>query len=188
MSVRILGIDPGYARVGWGVLEVQSSPARNATPARQSPDGSSRMADGQSVAGGKFKVQSCGCIETSKDDNSQDRLVYVYKEVIKIIKRYNPSVLAIEELFFTSNAKTAFKVGEARGVIILAGAIQKISVASYTPLQVKIAVTGYGNADKLQVGRMVKAILKLKEMPKLDDTVDAIAVALTHAFTNPKLK
>jgi crossover junction endodeoxyribonuclease RuvC len=114
---------------------------------------------------------------------SDERLVDVYKQVCKLIKKYKPGALAIEELFFTNNAKTAFKVGEARGVIILSGAIQDIPIFSYTPLQVKIAVTGYGNADKPQVGRMLKAILKLREMPKLDDTVDAIAVALTHAFT-----
>jgi len=154
--MRIFGIDPGFARVGWTILEVRSS---------------------------KFEVQSYGCIETSKNINSQERLVAVYKEVCALIKKYKPDVLAIEELFFTNNAKTAFKVGEARGVIILAGAQQKIPVFSYTPLQIKIVVTGYGNADKVQVGKMIKAILKLKDMPKLDDTVDAIAVALTHAFT-----
>lgn len=152
----ILGIDPGFARVGWAVLEVQSS---------------------------KFDLRNYGCVETSKDTPSDERLVDVYKQICKLIKKYKPEALAIEELFFTNNAKTAFKVGEARGVIILSGAIQDIPVFSYTPLQVKIAVTGYGNADKSQVGRMVKAILKIKNMPKLDDTVDAIAVALTHAFT-----
>ena len=157
----ILGIDPGFARVGWGVLEVQNS---------------------------EFRIQNYGCVETSKNTDSQDRLVSVYKEVCALIKKYKPDVLAIEELFFTNNAKTAFKVGEARGVIILAGALQKIPVFSYTPLQVKIAVTGYGSAEKSQVGRMIKAILKLKDMPKLDDTTDAIAVALTHAFTNKKLR
>jgi crossover junction endodeoxyribonuclease RuvC len=155
--MTILGIDPGFARVGWAILTVQSS---------------------------KFKVQGCGCIETSKHTPSQERLVDVYKQVCSLIKKYKPDSLAIEELFFTTNAKTAFKVGEARGVIILAAALQKIPIFSYTPLQVKIAVTGYGKADKIQVGRMVKAILKLTEMPKLDDTVDAIAVGLTHAFTN----
>ena len=159
--MRILGIDPGFARVGWGVLEVQNS---------------------------EFRIQNYGCVETSKNTDSQDRLVKVYKNVCALIKKYKPDVLAIEELFFTNNAKTAFKVGEARGVIILAAALQKIPVFSYTPLQVKIAVTGYGNAEKSQVGRMIKAILKLKEMPKLDDTTDAIAVALTHAFTNKKLR
>lgn len=155
--MRILGIDPGYARVGWAIVE----------------------SDKKQVTSNKF-----GCIETSKNTDSQERLASVYKEVCALITKYKPDALAIEELFFANNAKTAFKVGEARGVIILAGAIQKISVASYTPLQVKIAVAGYGNADKTQVGRMVKAILKLKAMPKLDDTVDAIAVALTHGFTN----
>lgn len=159
--MRILGIDPGYARVGWAVLEVR---------------------------GQKLEVRNFGCIETSKNTASDERLVDVYKQVCALIKKYKPNALAIEELFFTTNAKTAFKVGEARGVIILTGAMQKIPVTSYTPLQIKIAVTGYGHADKGQVGRMIKAILKLKELPKLDDTVDAIAVALTHAFTNSKLK
>ena len=154
--MRILGIDPGYARVGWATITINNS---------------------------QLTVNNYGCIETSKETDSQDRLVDIYKQVCSLIKKYKPDAVAVEELFFTSNAKTAFKVGEARGVIILAGAMQKIPVFSYTPLQVKIAVTGYGNADKGQVGRMVKAILKLKELPKLDDTVDAIAVALTHAFT-----
>jgi crossover junction endodeoxyribonuclease RuvC len=152
----ILGIDPGFARVGWAIVQSNK----------------------QKVTSNKF-----GCIETTKDTESQERLVLVYKQVCTLIKKYKPDSLAIEELFFTNNAKTAFKVGEARGVITLAGAMQKIPVFSYTPLQVKIAVTGYGHADKPQVGRMVKAILKLKELPKLDDTVDAIAVGLTHAFT-----
>lgn len=157
----ILGIDPGYARVGWAILENRKS---------------------------KLEARNCGCIETSKDTDSQERLTAVYKQVYTLIKKYRPDVLAIEELFFTNNAKTAFKVGEARGVIILAGAMQKIPVFSYTPLEIKIAVTGYGHADKPQVGRMIKAILKIKEMPKLDDTADAIAVALTHSFTNKKLR
>lgn len=153
----ILGIDPGFARVGWAVIE--------------------RIKNSES------RIKNCGCIETLKNTDSQERLVAVHKQVCMLIKKYKPEALAVEELFFTSNAKTAFKVGEARGVIILAGAMQKIPVFSYTPLQVKVAVTGYGRADKAQVGRMIKAILKLKEIPKLDDTVDAIAVALTHAFT-----
>lgn len=153
----ILGIDPGYARVGWGILEKNSS---------------------------KLNVVNYGCIETSKKEQGHKRLVSVYKEVVSLIKKYNPDSLVIEELFFTTNAKTAFKVGEARGVIILAGAIRDIPVFSYTPLQVKIAISGYGKADKIQVGKMVKTILKLKELPKLDDTTDAIAVALTHAFTS----
>lgn len=157
----ILGIDPGYARVGWAVLTIHNS---------------------------QLTINNCGCIETSKNTDSQERLVDVYRQICALIKKYKPDALAIEELFFTNNAKTAFKVGEARGVIVLAGAMQKIPVFSYMPLQIKIAVTGYGKADKSQVGKMIKAILKLKEMPKLDDTVDAIAVALTHAFTNKNLR
>jgi crossover junction endodeoxyribonuclease RuvC len=157
----ILGIDPGFARVGWAILKSQNS---------------------------EFRIQNCGCIETEKNNSSEERLVLVYKKVCELVKKYKPDALAIEKLFFTTNAKTAFQVGEARGAIILAASLQKISVFSYTPLQVKIAVTGYGKADKAQVGRMVKAILKLKELPKLDDTVDAIAVALTHAFTNKQLR
>lgn len=160
----ILGIDPGYARVGWAVMEMQ-----NATL---------RLRSGQ-----EFKMQNCGCIETSKKTIAQERLVDVYKQVCGLIKKYKPDSLAVEELFFTTNAKTAFKVGEARGVIVLAGAIKMLPVFSYTPLQIKIAVTGYGKANKVQVGRMIKAILKIKDLPKLDDTADAIAVALTHAFT-----
>jgi crossover junction endodeoxyribonuclease RuvC len=152
----ILGIDPGFARVGWAVLRTEGS---------------------------KLRIWNCGCIETSKNEELQERLVLVYEQICALIKKYKPEILAIEDLFFTTNAKTAFKVGEARGVIILAATLKKIPLFSYTPLQVKIAVTGYGKADKDQVGRMVKAILKLQEMPRLDDTVDAIAVALTHSFT-----
>lgn len=162
--MKILGIDPGYARVGWAVVESQ-----NATLRRRS--------------GQELKMQNCGCIETSKNTASQKRLVDVYEQVCVLIKKYKPDNVAVEELFFTTNAKTAFKVGEARGVIILAAAGKKIPVFSYTPLQVKIAVTGYGKADKAQVGRMIRTILQLKDIPKLDDTADAIAVALTHAFT-----
>jgi crossover junction endodeoxyribonuclease RuvC len=153
----ILGIDPGFARVGWAVIDAQ---------------------------GAKLMVKNYGCIETSKNTPSQERLVHVYKQICTLIKKHNPGAVAVEELFFANNAKTAFKVGEARGVLVLAGAMQKIPVFSYTPLQVKIAVTGYGKADKTQVGRMIKAILKLESLPKLDDTADAIAIALTHAFTS----
>lgn len=153
----ILGIDPGFARVGWAILENK---------------------------GQKYNLLNCNCIETSKEIILEKRLENIYKRINVLLKKYNPDALAIEDLFFTNNAKTAFKVGEARGVIILAATIQKTPVFSYTPLQVKTAVTGYGKADKPQVGRMVKAILKLQNLPRLDDTVDAIAVGLTHAFTN----
>jgi len=155
--MRILGVDPGIARTGWGVIEVQSS---------------------------KLKVQSYGCIETLAKLEPSERLRQIYAELTDIIKKYKPDVLAVEELFFNTNAKTAFVVGQARGVVLLAAAENNVSIAIYTPLQVKIAVTGYGRAEKNQVGQMVKVLLKLKEIPKPDDVADALAVALTHAFTN----
>lgn len=153
----ILGVDPGIARMGWGVVGMQSS---------------------------KCKVQSYGCIETSAKLESSQRLRHIYDSITDIIKKYKPDAMAVEELFFNTNAKTAFIVGQARGVVLLAAAENSIPVAIYTPLQVKIAVSGYGRAEKAQIGQMVKVLLKLKEIPKPDDVTDALAVALTHAFTN----
>lgn len=152
----ILGIDPGIARTGWGVIRVQSS---------------------------EFKVQSFGCIETSAKLEVPERLNDIYDSISDLIKKYKPDALAIEELFFNTNSKTAFVVGQARGVILLAGAKAGIPIAIYTPLQVKVAVTGYGRAEKAQIGQMVKVLLKLKSIPKPDDVSDALAVALTHAFS-----
>ena len=154
--MKILGVDPGIARTGWGVIEVQSS---------------------------KFKVQSYGCVETSANVEPSERLRQIYKSIGAIIKKYKPDAMAVEELFFNTNAKTAFIVGQARGVVLLAAAEKNVSVTTYTPLQVKIAVTGYGRAEKNQIGQMVKVLLKLKEIPKPDDVADALAVALTHAFS-----
>lgn len=168
ISVKILGIDPGIARCGWGIVEAQSSPARNAT---------------QSVAGGKFKVQSFGCVETKVGTLTEKRLLIVHEEIIKLINKYKPDSIAVEELFFNTNAKTALVVGQARGVVLLASAKQNIPVFTYTPLQIKVAITGYGRAEKNQIGQMVKTLLKLKEIPKPDDVTDALAVALTHSFT-----
>lgn len=152
----ILGIDPGIARVGWAIVERQGS---------------------------NFKSQKYGCFETSSKREHSQRLVDIHAFISELIKKHNPDSLAIEELFFNKNTKTAFVVGQARGAIILASAQKKIPVFVYTPLQVKSAVTGYGKAEKAQVGKMVKTILKLSEIPKPDDTADALAVALTHAFT-----
>lgn len=154
--MKILGIDPGIGRCGWAVITIQNS---------------------------KFRVQSYGCIETSSKTPVEKRLEEVYSHISKIIKIYKPEAFAIEELFFGSNSKTAFIVGEARGVILLAAAQNNLEISIYTPLQVKIALTGYGRAEKAQVGQMVKILLKLKEVPKPDDTADALAVALTHAFS-----
>jgi crossover junction endodeoxyribonuclease RuvC len=154
--MRILGIDPGIGRTGWGVLEVHNS---------------------------QFKVRNFGCIETSLNTPMHDRLQSLYEQLEKIIKAEKPEALGIEDLFFNTNAKTALVVGQARGVVLLLAAQHKLSLGVYTPLQVKIAVTGYGRAEKGQVGQMVKTILKLPSIPKPDDTADALAIAITHAFS-----
>lgn len=160
----ILGIDPGLGRTGWGVISVQSATLRRSS-------------------GQDFKVQSFGCIETPKERLVGERLEDLYKELISIINEYKPDALAIEELFFNTNVTTALVVGQARGVVLLAAAQHKLSITSYTPLQVKIAVTGYGRSEKNQVGQMIKTLLKLQSIPKPDDTADALAIALTHAFS-----
>ena len=103
--------------------------------------------------------------------------------MLEVVEKFKPEAIAIEELFFNTNAKTAFVVGQARGVILLACSQKNLNLAVYTPLQVKIAVTGYGRAEKAQVGKMIKTILNLKTIPKLDDTTDALAVGLTHLFS-----
>jgi crossover junction endodeoxyribonuclease RuvC len=154
--MRILGIDPGIGRCGWGVIDFEK---------------------------GKFTTLNYGCIETSPKKNVQDRLKQVHEEVSVIIKKYQPKALSIEELFFNNNAKTAFVVGQARGVILLAAAENNLTIGIYTPLQVKLALTGYGRAEKPQVGQMVKVLLALKEVPKPDDTADGLAIAITHAFS-----
>ena len=155
--MRIIGIDPGIGRCGWGVIEFEK---------------------------GKFTTLDYGCIETPPKKNVQDRLKQVHEEVSTIIKKYSPQALSIEELFFNNNAKTAFVVGQARGVILLAAAENNLEVGIYTPLQVKLSLTGYGRAEKPQVGQMVKVLLSLKEIPKPDDTADGLAIAITHAFSN----
>ena len=163
--MRILGIDPGIGRTGWGVIEVQSA---------------------------KCKVQSYGCIETKTGMADEKRLEKLFDEISQVIKAEKPDEVAIEELFFNTNAKTALVVGQARGVLLLAASQKNLPIAVYTPLQVKIALTGYGRAEKSQIGQMVKTILKLESIPKPDDTADALAIALTHAFSykanNLKLK
>lgn len=152
----ILGIDPGIGRCGWGVVSSQKSVVRSL---------------------------DYGCIETEANSKITSRLLIISNEIEGLIKKYKPDALAIEELFFNTNAKTAFVVGQARGVILLAAAKNKVPVAIYTPLQVKMAVTGYGRADKNQIGQMVKVILKLEKIPKMDDTSDALAIAIAHAFS-----
>lgn len=152
--MKILGIDPGTATTGWGVIEVES---------------------------GKLKVKSCGCVLTSKKKEHPERLSEIYDALNAIIKKTSPDVVAIEKLFFINNIKTAMTVGEARGVCLLAAEQAGASIFEYTPLQVKQALTGYGKAEKKQIQTMVKMVLNLKEIPKPDDMADALAIAITHA-------
>jgi crossover junction endodeoxyribonuclease RuvC len=126
---------------------------------------------------------NAGCIETAKTESIQSRLTVISKYLHELFEKYKPTHVACEQLFFATNAKTAITVGQARGVIVLTASQAKILTFDYTPLQVKLAITGYGKADKNQVQRMVKNILKLKEIPKPDDAADALAIALTHAFS-----
>lgn len=157
ITMKILGIDPGIGRMGWGIIE--------------------------KVHGSQFIVHGYGCVETQPNSDIPGRLYAIHDEVSRIIDEYKPDALAIEDLFFAKNAKTAFSVGQARGVILLAASQKNLDIAVYTPLQVKSAVTGYGKAEKKQVGQMVKLLLHLKEIPKPDDTADALAIAITHGVT-----
>lgn len=135
------------------------------------------------VEGSKLKVQSFGCIETEINGIIQERLVVIYEEMKRLIAEHRPDALGIEDLFFNTNAKTALSVGQARGVVMLAAAQHDLPIGVYTPLQVKMALTGYGRAEKGQIGQMVKVLLKLEKIPKPDDTADALAIAITHAFS-----
>lgn len=149
----ILGVDPGIATVGYGVVE---------------------------YIGNKCNVIDYGAIVTPSDQLFPDRLKAVYNQLTDIIIRYKPDDLAIEELFFNKNVKTAIKVGHARGVQILAAVNYDLEIYEYTPLQVKQAVVGYGRAEKRQVQEMVKILLNLDKIPKPDDVADALAVAICH--------
>lgn len=147
----ILGIDPGFARLGYGIIE---------------------------EFGGKTQTIVYGCFETSPRLDHSERLLKIYKELKKLIQKYKPQKIAFERLFFSKNTKTALAVGEARGVIMLACAEAQTPTIEIMPNQIKQAVTGYGGADKQQMQKMVKLILGLKEIPKPDDAADALAIAL----------
>jgi crossover junction endodeoxyribonuclease RuvC len=153
MSKVILGIDPGLADTGFGVIE--------------------------KMAGGKILCLGCGSIKTKAGLPMAERLEILNKELEKIIKKYRPILAAVEELFFQNNVKTAIAVGQARGVILLTCRKNKVPIVELTPLQVKQAVSGYGRADKMQVQKMVKLLLNLKEIPRPDDAADALAVAIS---------
>lgn len=150
----ILGIDPGYARLGYGVIKNENNCQ---------------------------EALAFGCLETKKDTSPEKRLLFLSQELEKIIKKFHPEKIVVEKLFFLKNSKTALGVGEARGIILLSAAEAKVPVLEVTPLQVKSALTGYGLADKKQVQTMVKNIFKLKEIPKPDDAADALAIAFCGA-------
>lgn len=150
----ILGIDPGFEKMGCAVLN---------------------------KTGNKDKLVFSACIVTSRKNSHEKRLLIIGNKLKEIISKYKPDVVAVEKLFFTTNQKTAIKVAEARGVILYVAALKDISVTEFTPLEIKMAITGYGRADKEQVKKMVKTILKSEKMPRVDDEVDAIAVALAYS-------
>ncbi len=153
----VLGIDPGIAIVGYGIIEYK---------------------------GNKFRTLDYGVIRTRSDQPYPQRLKEIYKAMDSIIKNYQIDAIAIEELFFNKNVKTAIEVAHARGVLVLCSEFNECPTYEYTPLQVKQGITGYGRADKKQVQEMVKLILGLEKIPKPDDAADALAVAISHCHTS----
>ncbi|HLX55480.1 MAG TPA: crossover junction endodeoxyribonuclease RuvC [Ktedonobacteraceae bacterium] len=161
-GIRVaLGIDPGTAIVGYAVVAAQGS---------------------------ELSMIACDVITTSASMPHPQRLQQIYERLCEIIATYRPNEAAMEELFFAKNARTALTVGQARGVAMLALANGGLSIAEYTPMQVKQAVSGYGSAKKEQVGEMVRILLKLKAVPRPDDAADAAAVAICHLHTSPLLR
>lgn len=156
----ILGIDPGYAIVGWGVIDYTAN---------------------------RFTVIDYGAVTTDAKTPFNRRLEMIYDDVGEIITRYRPSAMAIEKLFYNTNAKTVIDVAQARGVINLAAVKNRVEIFEYTPLQVKQSVVGYGRAEKKQVQEMTRVILKLPAIPKPDDTADALAMAICHAHASGSL-
>lgn len=156
----ILGIDPGYAIVGWGVVDYTAN---------------------------RFKVIDYGAVTTEAGTDFGERLEAVYDGIDRLIKAYRPDAMAIEKLFYNTNAKTVIDVAQARGVINLAAVKGGVEIFEYTPLQVKQSVVGYGRADKKQVQEMTRVILKLEKIPKPDDTADALAMAICHAHAGSSL-
>lgn len=152
--MRVLGIDPGYARCGFGLVDSQGS---------------------------RLRTVDYGVFETSAGTPFEERLLYIADGVDALVKRFKPDVMAVEELFFARNTTTAMGTAQARGVIMLSAARHEIPIFEYKPAQVKLAVTGYGRADKKQVQEMVKTLLNLRQIPNLDDAADALAVAICQA-------
>jgi len=153
----ILGIDPGTARLGYGVIEGGIKPA----------------------------LLDAGVVETWPDQDMPGRLVTLYESVQELIGEFHPDRLAVEKLFFARNVTTAIAVGQARGVVLLAAAQANVPVAEYSPSEIKHAIAGYGKADKPQMQEMVRLILNLRTIPQPDDAADALAVAICDAQTTP---
>ena len=153
----ILGIDPGYAIVGYGVIEYQNN---------------------------HFRVLDFGAITTKAHTDFNDRLLHIHAGLTNLIEIYRPEAMAIEKLFFNTNQKTAIDVAQARGVILLSARQHGVGIHEYTPLQVKQSVVGYGRAEKKQVQELTRIILNLDKVPKPDDTADALAMAICHAHSS----
>ncbi len=149
----IIGIDPGLATVGFGVIRKEK---------------------------GKLSPVSYGCIKTSPEKQNPERLKEIYDEVNVLLDKYSPSEVAVEKLFFTNNITSAMGVSEARGVIFLAAQQKNIPIIEYTPKQIKQAITGSGSADKKQIQEMIKRLLGLDEIPRPDDAADGLSIALCH--------
>lgn len=152
--MRILGIDPGYATIGFGIIDAQR---------------------------GSFQLRQYGTITTSPDLPFEKRLAVIYDDMNRLLDAAAPDVLAIEELFWGHNVTTGIGVSHGRGVILLAAAQRDLPISEYTPMQIKLAVVGYGNATKLQVMDMTKRLLHMEHVARPDDAADALAVALCHA-------
>lgn len=153
----ILGIDPGLAIVGYGLIQVM---------------------------GNKYRVLEYGSIQTYPNQTTDTRLKIIYDELIDLIKQYKPDEVAFEKIFHQKNTKTVINVAQARGVEVLACKASNLEIFEYTPLQVKQALTGYGRASKIQMQEGVKRILNLDGIPKPDDAADALAIAICHSFSN----
>ena len=154
--MRIIGIDPGFAIVGYGIVDYD---------------------------GYNFKTVAYGAITTEAGTPFPERLKIIFDDIGTLLSRYKPDSMAIEKLYFNTNTTTAIEVAEARGVILLAAKLSGVNIAEYTPLQVKQSITGYGKAEKQQVIEMVKTFLSLKAAPKPDDTADALALAICHGHS-----
>ncbi|WRS27894.1 crossover junction endodeoxyribonuclease RuvC [Oscillospiraceae bacterium MB08-C2-2] len=154
----IMGIDPGYAIVGYGVVDY--------------------------TAGHRFRPVAYGAIITEADTPFEQRLEHIWDRLVFLLSKYKPKEIAVEKLYFTTNQKTAIQVAQARGVILLAAVKAGVEVYEYTPLQVKQSVVGYGKAEKNQVMQMTKSLLGLEQIPKPDDAADALAIAICHSHTS----